>query len=192
MWRSPAPHSSATASPTLLVGRMIIDNNCLKMNGEGRAGAACHPNWTQHLSSRRHWAPVSYSPSGCHHHTSLHTIAFPLGGTSYPVASISEPVQDPSLGNTKLGLLWSLANGILLLGSQAVNLLASQPPLQKTCLIKVVAKDATWALAACLTKHGRKNSRGKELNKKEPYHRVGIEWIANGGRPMEIPEQYQC
>lgn len=44
------------------------------------------------------------------------------------------------------------------------SLLASQ----RICSVKVVAKDAIRAFLACLIKQGRKNSRGEELNKKEP------------------------
>lgn len=43
MWRSPAPGSNTTASPTLPVGRTILAENCLKMNEWVRKGRSFMP-----------------------------------------------------------------------------------------------------------------------------------------------------
>lgn len=86
-------------------------------------------------------------PSDATPRAACHPPAFPLGGTSYLVASISA-CSGPSLGSPKLGLLWSQANGSLLLGPRAAALQPSQPPLKKTRSVKVVAKDVACTLAA--------------------------------------------
>lgn len=167
MWRRPAPGSSTMASPTSPVGRTILVKICLKMNGEERAGAAYPPIWALHPGGRRHWG-VSLACvllSGCHDHTNLHSTVFPLGRALHLVASISELVQDPSLGcsvRAPVGLLlmevsyWVLRHSFY------------WPPKH---LCKRPAQLKWWLKmqsGVLLFECRRKNSRGKRLNKKEP------------------------